>query len=385
MSICFGKRVYRALWYACALLIFIAGCSATPAPQNAAPEDNSGLVRDPVLGVADNGTRCTIPAITEMWHQRTHSTLEDFPLGPGDEIFVSVPEIEELQNQHARIAQDGTMSLPLIGTLHVGGLGEDQARAVISERLAQYMKKPRVEMYVNRYRSREVAVAGAVQKPGVFDLASLSDSLDDMIAMAGGLSPSASQTAIFLPAEVAEASTTTSADLSHRKASVTDVSTTAGDVSAASHEQHNEDLLSHRISITIPIGRSGDAGCLNLPARPGDVILVPAAGNVTVVGWVRNPGSHPITPGMTVLGAVTAAGGAVFSWHAEVMRTDQTGARVVKRFSLTRLENGTETDIPLQAGDVVLVEKSVVGAIPYGLTTLLNRFGTGVGMGIPFP
>jgi hypothetical protein len=88
---------------------------------------------------------------------------------------------------------------------------------------------------------------------------------------------------------------------------------------------------------------------------------------------------------MTILGAVTAAGGALFSWHAEVMRTDQAGSRVVKRFSITRLENGTETDIPVEAGDVVLVEKSVVGAVPYALKSIFDRFGSGVGMGIPVP
>ena len=80
---------------------------------------------------------------------------------------------------------------------------------------------------------------------------------------------------------------------------------------------------------------------------------------------------------------VTAAGGAEFTWHAEVLRTDQTGSRVVKRFSLSDLENGTETDIPVEAGDVVLLEKSVVGAVPFGLLKIFERFGAGIGLGLP--
>jgi protein involved in polysaccharide export with SLBB domain len=144
-------------------------------------------------------------------------------------------------------------------------------------------------------------------------------------------------------------------------------------------------MLLRRVSITLPLGRSGDAGCLNMPARPGDVILIPDAGSVTVVGWVNNPGTYPISRGMTVLGAVTAAGGALFSWQVEVMRTDQAGSRVVKEFNINRLQNGTETDIPVEAGDVVLMERSVVGAVPYALWAIFEHSGSGVGMGIPVP
>jgi len=122
-----------------------------------------------------------------------------------------------------------------------------------------------------------------------------------------------------------------------------------------------------------------------MPARPGDVLLIPAAGTVTVVGWVRNPGSFAISPGMTVLAAISAAGGALFSWHAEVLRTDQNGERVVKRFGINDLENGVSTDIPVESGDVVIVEKSVIGAVPYALWQVFQRFGAGAGLGIPIP
>jgi polysaccharide export outer membrane protein len=358
--------------------MLIASCSTTPAIQPS-PADSAGLVRDPVLGVADTRTRCTIPAMMDIWHRRASERLEDFPIGPGDEITITVPEIEELQNQRVRILQDGTIALPLIGTVRLGGLNEDEARAAILVRLAKFMKVPRLEMYVDRYRSRGVALAGAVPKPGVYDLASFDDSLNDMIVLAGGLAPSAAQTAIFLPAGMADYSTTMPADPPDVATEVTPVSTAAPD------EQTYRSMLARHISIAIPLGRSGDVGCLNMPARPGDIILIPDAGNITVIGWVHNPGTYQISPGMTVLGAVTAAGGALFSWHAEVLRTDQTGSRVIKQFNLRRLESGTEADIPLEAGDVVLVEKSVVGAVPYALWAIFQHSGSGVGMGIPVP
>jgi polysaccharide export outer membrane protein len=315
----------------------------------------------------------------DLWHRRADTPREAYPMGPGDEVTISVPEVEELQNQHARISQEGTISLPLIGTIEIGGLDEDQARAVISQRLVKYMKEPRLEMYVERYRSREVAVEGAVQKPGVYDLASFGDSLNDMIAMAGGLTPYAAQRAVFLPVGITQHSTAIPFAPSDAAANLTPIRAVANEQVPGA----DSGTLARRISITLPFGRTGDAGCLNMPARPGDIVLIPAAGTVTVVGWVKNPGSFPISPGMTVLGAVTAAGGAQFSWHAEVLRTDQNGSRVVKRFSLSDLERGAETDIPVEAGDVVLLEKSVVGAVPYGLSEIFQRFGTGIGMGVP--
>src|SRR5208282_4148737 len=110
-----------------------------------------GLPVDPVLGVADTGTRCTIPAMMELWRERSEGAHGDYPLGPGDEIVISVPEIDELQNQHMRVGQDGTISLPLVGTVDVGGLDETQARDIIQQRLSKFMKDPRLEMYVDRY------------------------------------------------------------------------------------------------------------------------------------------------------------------------------------------------------------------------------------------
>jgi protein involved in polysaccharide export with SLBB domain len=386
----FGKRPPRFRRFGCAGLAFlIVACSATPPPAAPSTSDN-GLIKDPVLGVADTGTQCPIPAMNELWRRRANMPKDDYPMGPGDELTISVPEIDELQNQHARISQDGTVSLPLIGTIQVGGLDENQARALFSQRLAKYMKQPRLEMYVERYRSRGVAVSGAVQKPGVYDLANLNDSLNDMIAMAGGVTQNAAQHAVFFPVAT-KGQATDPIDPKETAVNLSSTNPVPNDSnSAIVNDVTNEKVLEassdeelHRVSIAISFSRSGDSGCLGMPARPGDVILVPAAGAVTVVGWVRNPGSFPITPGMTVLGAVTAAGGAQFTWHAEVLRTDHTGSRVVKRFALNDLESGTETDIPVEAGDVVRLEKSAIGAVPYGLSELLERFGTGIGMGLP--
>src|SRR5262249_54100579 len=111
-------------------------------------------------------------------------------------------------------------------------------------------------------------------------------------------------------------------------------------------------------------GENGTAE-LDLPARPGDLLIVPAAGEVMVDGWVKNPGAYKISNGMTALGAVTAAGGAMFSSTAVVLRTNPDKTKAAFQLDLSKVRAGSQADVPIQASDVVFVQKSAIGAVPY--------------------
>jgi len=117
---------------------------------------------------------------------------------------------------------------------------------------------------------------------------------------------------------------------------------------------------------------------LDVPVRPGDVIIVPAAGQVMVKGWVQNPGAYRIVPGMTVLAAVTAAGGEMFSSSAEILRSSENGQKTETPLNLAKVQKGEEPDITVQSGDVVIVQRSVAGAVPYAVYQVFNKFSTGV-------
>jgi len=96
------------------------------------------------------------------------------------------------------------------------------------------------------------------------------------------------------------------------------------------------------------------------------------------------PGSFEITPGMTVLGAVSAAGGALYSSNADILRKDASGQRSDVPMDLSKLEDGRSPDIPVQAGDLIVVRSSALGFVPYTLTQILH-LGTGAGVGIGVP
>jgi protein involved in polysaccharide export with SLBB domain len=120
-----------------------------------------------------------------------------------------------------------------------------------------------------------------------------------------------------------------------------------------------------------------------LPARPGDVLIVPSAGEVTVGGWVQNPGAYKVTPGMTALSAIAAAGGAMFSSSAQVLRTGNSGERLSIPVNIPAVQKGAQGDVSMQSGDVVMVDKSAAGAIPYAAYELFSKFGSGLMFPIP--
>jgi len=354
---------------------------------------------------------CNEPTLIQLSRQRGSETPADFPIGPGDVLTISVPEVDELQRQEIRVASDGTIGLPLIGTIEVAGMSENDLRAGIAQRLLVYMKFPRVELFVERYQARDVAVIGAVQKPGLYDLRNSSQSIIDMIGLAGGMTADAAEKVIFAPLNYGkELSSGAQPSLPTNDGRQLQLQLAFNDarpsyagpqkqdlhnseeISASSYSELRSEARSEvpsdtnikaRTWVVLDLSKPANHACLDLPTRPGDVVMVPIVGQVMVQGWVRNPGAFRITPGMTVLGSVSAAGGAMFSRSAELLRTDSGGRHTATAFDLSKLAQGEVPDVPVQSGDVIVVERSVVGAIPYSLVQLFNRFGVGVGLPAP--
>jgi protein involved in polysaccharide export with SLBB domain len=232
----------------------------------------------------------------------------------------------------------------------------------------------------------------------MYPLSSPDETLTDVIGQAGGLTADAAQTLVFIPARpglddinfgssraqcamastnpalAASAATDYPQSCNGRDAARASVALATDDPAARSRQGR---------ALNIDLRKPADQACLGIPARPGDVILLEPAGEVMVYGWVRNPGAYKIAPGMTVLGAISAAGGATFSSHAQIMRTEGSRERSAVSVDLHQIEKGESPDLPIAAGDIVLVERSAIGAVPYAMYMLFGRFGTGVGFSMP--
>ena len=122
-------------------------------------------------------------------------------------------------------------------------------------------------------------------------------------------------------------------------------------------------------------GQEGKPSALALPARPGDIIIVPGGGQVLVEGWVGKPGAYKITPGLTILGAVAAAGGPHFAADTSSVRlisTGNHGEKFLTTANLEHLKRGTSPDVAVREGDVIEVSSSTAKAVPYGLYHFLS-------------
>jgi len=327
----------------------------------------------------------------------------DFGIGPGDVMEISVPEVPELKDvREERVSPQGTIELPIAGTITVAGLTEAQVHDALVKALSRLVKDPQVDVFVKTYASRQVAVVGMVNKPGLYTLNRRNESILDLIGQAGGMSDGAGSSIIFIPSSGKPNSAQLQASLaSLQAASQPRPVQPTGPLTAAVAEQRQQmkaEVGDQKATSAwsgpnlsafaaggdpIFINATGNQSDLSIPVRPGDLIMVPARGQVLVQGWVGTPGAYQITPGMTALGAVTAAGGELYSSDAVVLRASPSGQKIQIPVNLSKVEKGQAPDVQVQSGDVVIVQRTVLGAVPYSLYFLISRFGTGMMLPIP--
>jgi polysaccharide export outer membrane protein len=313
-------------------MLLLSGCAAqSPAPLPL-----------PAPGAANSD-----PRLAALWQERVGEARQlDFPIGAGDVLEITVPDLPELEERTVRVGGDGNIELPLVGVIAVAGHTEQQVAELLRRHLeASVMYDPSVSVFVREYRSRVVGVIGAVANPGFHALSSGDDTILDALTLGGGLDETAALHLLFLPAAKVSGE-------GNRLAAA--VSATA----ALSAPQRADPIVIELSSLS----DGGTPAYLALPVQPGDVILVPERGEVLVKGWVHEPGSHPISPRLTVLGAISAAGGLRFAARRdgiELIRSDAGGKKLAEVFDLELLERGEQRDVPVQAGDVIDVSASV--------------------------
>jgi polysaccharide export outer membrane protein len=303
--------------------------------------------------------------LQQLWQKRKQGTaLTDYPIGAGDVLEITVPAMEEVSNRAVRVSGDGTIELPFVGVVHAAGLTEEELRAALRQRLEAYMHHPRVSLFIREYRSRQVAVLGAVEKPGLYLLASDSDTILDMLSLAGGLKEGAAPRLYLIPAEPLQSN---------------QARTLAATLPAQLVSSNPAPLIlksADPIEINLHSLEKGSTSApLALPARPGDVVIVPGSGEVLVQGWVEKPAAYKITPGLTLLGAVAAAGGPHFAANTSsvrILRTGRVGEKIMLVADLEKIKLGESSDVTVQDGDVVEVTSSSSRLVPYGIYNFMT-------------
>jgi polysaccharide biosynthesis/export protein len=299
--------------------------------------------------------------LAQIWQYRSDRSVSDYRLGPNDLLEVLVPGMEELKSNLVRVSNEGTISLAFAGVLQVAGQTEEQVKQQIVERLKTYMHNPRVNVLVREYRARQVAITGAVAKPGLYSLTTGTETLLDAISLAGGMTGDAAPIIILIAAE-------SEAPGKDKQLVLTTIPRASDGVSAF---QQADPII---IDLD-RLAREGSQKYFALPVRAGDVLMVPARGEVLVEGWVEKPGSYRISPGLTLLGAVAAAGGPAFAADAggvTLMRSAKNGGKIFFAADLDKIRRGEEIDIAVQEGDVIQVPSSNPRLVAYGFYRVLS-------------
>ena len=354
---------------AVSVMLTLAGC--TTAITNGSPVDSqSGAVGS---FAANSESPQDQDRLARLLQRRsTESLRPDYPLGPGDLLEVSVPDIEELKHCDVRVGGSGTAVLPTIGMLQIGGLTEQDVQKEIRKRLGKYLVNPQFNLFVKKYRSRQVAVVGSVAKPGLYELKTTNDTVLDLLDQAGGPVKDAAQRVLLIPAGVGSPL--------HRRGTgvpsqpVPDLEETLSRNEFGSLIRDSDPILINLRTLD----RGDSRAYLSMPARPGDIIFVPEAGEVMVQGWVNKPGEYKITPGLTVQGAIAAAGGPLFA-------ADTTSARLIRITTSgekrTAVVNVEDANMPVLESDVIDVPYSTTKVVPYGVATIIRNIGFGASLG----
>jgi polysaccharide export outer membrane protein len=291
------------------------------------------------------------------------SQRQEYRIGTHDLLEINVFEAPEL-NRSLRVSAGGEISMPLIGQVQVGALTAREIEDVLESRLNDFMNAPHVGVFVSAMESHAVSVAGAVKKPGVFQLRE-SKSLIEMISLAEGLADDAGDTVTIMRATGLSSSS---------EAVAGSAAVPANDAS------HNQETVHVNLRDLL---ESGDPR-FNLPVYPGDIVKIAPAGIIYVVGEVKKPGGYVIKGSgkMSVLKAIAMAEGLTATSaksRTRIIRTDsRSGQRTEISINLEKILAEKAPDQELMPADIVFVPNSTGKAALYRGTEAVLSIVSGV-------
>jgi polysaccharide export outer membrane protein len=138
---------------------------------------------------------CSPQAVTSTSTSHTTVDPQAYLIGADDLLDVIVWNQPQLSGNRVRVAEDGTISVPLAGRVAAAGLTSEGLEKELHEKLAGFIGNPQVTVRVADPRSKVFYVVGEVHKPGVLHLQS-GEVLSQGLAEAGGLTDFADRSAI---------------------------------------------------------------------------------------------------------------------------------------------------------------------------------------------
>jgi len=281
-----------------------------------------------------------------------------YVLGAGDVITIRALDADEISDKPIRLGTNGFITLPLVGRVRAGGLTTEQLEAALAMRLKPLIRNPEVSVSVVEQRSQPVSIIGSVNAPGVQQLQGRK-TLAEMLSLAGGVRQDAGH-AIKITRRL--------------QWGPIPVPGAAPDVTGrfSVAEINLKEILEAR----------NPAG--NIQIMPDDVISVPRAEMVYVIGEVKKSGGFTIgeLESLSTLQALSLAEGlnvTAAPQNARILRLDP-GApkRAEISVDLRRILAGKENDVRLEPDDILFIPGSKSKNVAIRSLEAAVQIGTGI-------
>lgn len=273
-----------------------------------------------------------LPALGQAYGAQTRETVAEANaiIGSGDVLDVEVFDTPELSLAAAHVGNDGTVTLPVLGIVHLDGLNVNQAARKIEAALRTrgIMLQPHVTVSIVENAAQNATLLGEVKVPGVYPTTG-GRRLLDLIALAGGFSSSAGRI-----------------------------------VTIAHRDDPHHPVIIHVLPKAEELGSQR-----NPVIQPGDTVMVGRAGIIYILGDVKRPGGFLVDNGehISLLEALSLAGG----WNreaslskAELIRRAAGGHKEIT-LDLKHVLKGQQANVQVEDGDILFIPSSVGKTITY--------------------
>lgn len=273
-----------------------------------------------------------------------------YRIGPGDVLDIRIFNRANLSRDAVRVEGNGMIRMPLIdGEIQAACKTEGELAKEIAERYTKFYRNPQVDVFIKEYKSKQVAIIGAVNDQSRFELQRRVRLLD-LLTYAKGPTPKAGQTINIVHSVQGSLC---------RKPGTDDTT---------------EAFSSYRLSDTL----RGDPKA-NPYLEAGDVITLPDADQIYVVGNVYTPLTIPLKEPITLSRAVAMAGGVKQDSKKDKIRIvrQEPGSSARKEIvvDLSAIEKKRAEDIALVANDIIEVQTSAGKAL---LRSLIGGAGQSI-------
>ncbi len=344
--------------------------------------------------------------IKEMSAAASRSSSHDYIIGNGDLIDFEVFDVKELSRE-TRVSQSGTIGIPLVPVrIHVAGLTETQAEQKIAEVLEGngLVSNAAVTVSVKEHKSKPITVVGAVGHSMVYQ-ADRQVTLLEVLAEAGGIANDAGDSVIITRPVAAQFVEATEPPAIGPESAIANGSAMAPpeppSLDAVKPTQPGPATTPSANGVT-PIAKPSAPGNVitvnlnelvetgnttnNIPLQAGDIVTVPHAGIVYVIGAVTRAGGYVLSSDrseVSTLKILALAGGmtpTAKSDHAIIIRKNEQGQQQSIEVDLKKVLKRETEDVQLLPSDILYVPDSKSKAALLKAAEVGLAIGTGLAL-----